>query len=225
MTATDRTWVGEARYVFELPLRLAHWTIFFSVMVLSATGYWIGSGNLPAGSDGPFQMGWIRYVHTATGWVFASAILLRIYLFFRGNEYARWTDFIPYRKEHLRDLKEIFFFYTFARVDYPEKGYGHNRLAALTYLVVYLLLLAMAVSGLALHGMAFSFGWQSWLAWPLAIVPAPRLRLFHHMGMWLIWGFVVHHVTSAVLADRERRGGLLGGIFSGYKFIPTRVKR
>jgi Ni/Fe-hydrogenase 1 B-type cytochrome subunit len=95
----------------------------------------------------------------------------------------------------------------------------------MTYLVVYLLLLFMAVSGLALHGMAFSAGWQSFFTWPLVFVSAPTLRLMHHMGMWLLWGFVAHHVASAVLVDRETRGGLIGGIFSGYKLVPKRAKQ
>jgi len=225
MSAIAREWVSETRYVFQLSLRLVHWTVFFAVAILSVTGYWIGSGNMPAGPGGTFQMGWIRYVHTVSGWVLLAALLLRVYLFFFGNDYVRWTEFIPRRKEHWRDMKDVFLFYVFARARYPHADFGHNRLAALTYLVVYLLLLFMGVSGLALHGMAFAAGWQSWLTWPLVFVSAPTLRLMHHMGMWLLWGFVAHHVASAVLVDRETRGGLMGGIFSGYKLVPKRANQ
>jgi Ni/Fe-hydrogenase 1 B-type cytochrome subunit len=225
MSAKTREWVGESRYVFQLPLRLVHWTVFFAAIVLSLTGYWIGSGNLPAGAGGVFQMGWIRYVHTVAGWTLLAVLLLRVYLFFFGNEYARWPDFVPHRKEHVRDLKDVFLFYVFARSRYPHPDFGHNRLAALTYLVVYLLLLFLVVSGLALHGMAFPAGWQSLFTWPLVFVTAPTLRLMHHMGMWLLWGFVAHHVASAILADRELRGGLMSGIFSGYKFLPKRASK
>jgi Ni/Fe-hydrogenase 1 B-type cytochrome subunit len=213
MNALGKVWPGESRYVFQLPLRLVHWTVFFAAIVLSVTGYWIGSANMPAGPGGVFQMGWTRYVHTIAGWVVLAALLLRIYLFFFGCEHARWADFVPHKKEHWRDLKDVFLFYIFARARYPHPGFGHNRLAALTYLVVYVLLLFMIVSGLALHGMAFPAGWQSSLTWPLALVSAPTLRLMHHMGMWLLWGFAVHHVASAVLADRETEGGLMSGIF------------
>lgn len=228
MSATPndiREWMGRSHYVFTLPLRLVHWTVFFAAIVLSLTGYWIGSGNLPAGPGGVFQMGWIRYVHTVAGWVLLAALLLRVYLFFFGNEYARWTDFVPHRKEHVRDLKDVLLFYVFARSRYPHPDFGHNRLASLTYLVVYLLLLFMVVSGLALHGLAFPLGWQSLFTWPLVFFTAPTLRLMHHMGMWLLWGFVTHHVASAILADRELRGGLMSGIFSGYKFLPKRASK
>lgn len=221
---TQVDWIGETRYVFRLTVRLIHWAIFFAVLTLSVTGYWIGSGNLPAGPGGVFQMGWIRYVHTVAGWVLLAALIARIIRFFDGNVYARWPAFIPHRREHFQELKDTFLYYTFIESRYPHKDFGHNRLAGLTYLVVYLLLLMMVVSGLALHGMAFSTGWQSLLTWPLAIFSSPTLRLMHHMGMWLIWGFVAHHVASAVLVDHEMRGGLMSGIFSGWKLVPKRIK-
>ena len=152
MNATE-AWVGESRYVYQLPLRLVHWIIFLDLIVLSISGYWIGSGDLPAGPGGEFQMGTIRYVHTLAGWVLFAA-LLRIYLFFFGNVYARWTDFIPHRREHWRDVKEVLLFYTFIRRGYPHAEYGHNRLASLTYLVVYLLILFMVVSGASRDGIS-----------------------------------------------------------------------
>jgi len=222
--ARDEVWIGESKYVFSATVRIEHWTIFLSVLVLSVTGYWIGSGNLPLGPNGVFQMGWIRYVHTVTGWVFVAAILARLYCAFFGTEYARWREFIPTKKSDFVAMKDVFLYYAFLRPHYPHLDYGHNRLAAITYVVVYLLLTFMVITGFALHGMAFSVGWQSWMRWPLVIVSAPTLRLAHHMGMWLIWGFAVHHVASAVLVDHESRGGLMGGIFSGYKIVPKRAK-
>lgn len=218
-------WRGESRYVFHLPLRIIHWTIFFAVIGLSMTGYWIGSGNLPAGPGGVFQMGWIRYLHTIFGWTLAAALLGRLYLFFFGSEYERWAHFVPHRKKDWHDMKEVFQYYTFLSRRYPHMEFGHNRLASATYLVVYFLLLLMVFSGLALHGIAFSFGWQSWLRWPFHFVTPPELRLFHHMGMYLIWGFVAHHVASAVLVDHEKRGGVLSGIFSGFNIVCMRHKR
>lgn len=221
---THAAWIGESRYVFSVAIRLIHWAIFFAVIVLSVTGLWIGSGNLPAGPGGVFQMGWLRYVHTVAGWIFFAALLARLYLMFGGNVYARWRAFVPHRREHFVELKDAFLYYTFLRREYPHMGFGHNRLAAATYLFVYLLLFTMVASGLALHGMAFPIGWQAWLTWPLAFVSPQTLRLMHHMGMWLIWGFAVHHVASAILVDHETRGGLMGGIFSGWKVVPKRIK-
>jgi len=222
--AREQVFLAESKYVFQLSLRVVHWAIFFAIVALSFTGYWIGSGDLPAGPGGTFQMGWIRYVHLVAGWVLLAALLLRLYLMFGGNPYASWREFVPTRREHWKMIKEIFQYYTFWRAEYPHRDFSHNRLAAATYLVVYALILFMVVSGLALHGMAFSSGWQSWLTWPLALFSAQTLRLLHHLGMWLIWGFATHHMASAILVDHELKGGLLGGIFSGWKSVPRQVK-
>lgn len=52
------------------------------------------------------------------------------------------------------------------------------------------------------------------------MVPLPVMRFAHHLIMWMIWGFMVHHVYSAMLVDRLEGSGLLSSIFSGFKFLP-----
>jgi Ni/Fe-hydrogenase 1 B-type cytochrome subunit len=39
------------------------------------------------------------------------------------------------------------------------------------------------------------------------------------MIMWLLLGFAVHHVYSAVLMDAEERTGILISILTGYKLV------
>src|SRR5512133_563417 len=80
-------------YVWELPVRVAHWTIVLTLIVLSFTGYYIHHPFL-AGSGGPghpgFTMGQMRFIHEAAGFVFIAAVLFRIYWAFAGNRYAQW---------------------------------------------------------------------------------------------------------------------------------------
>ena len=80
-------------YVWELPVRIVHWTIVLALIVLSVTGYYIHHPFL-AGGGAPghpgFTMGTIRFVHEATGFVFTAAVLFRIYWAFVGNRYAHW---------------------------------------------------------------------------------------------------------------------------------------
>jgi Ni/Fe-hydrogenase 1 B-type cytochrome subunit len=45
------------------------------------------------------------------------------------------------------------------------------------------------------------------------------LRQIHFLVMFALLAFLIHHVYSAVLIDIEERSGLVGGIFSGYKFF------
>jgi Ni/Fe-hydrogenase 1 B-type cytochrome subunit len=45
------------------------------------------------------------------------------------------------------------------------------------------------------------------------------MRLIHHLVMWVILAFMIHHVYSALLVDHWERNGLMSSIFSGYKFV------
>ncbi|MGB8445479.1 MAG: cytochrome b/b6 domain-containing protein, partial [Pseudolabrys sp.] len=52
----------EKVYVWELPVRLTHWLLFFSILVLSATGYYIGHPfiSVPGAATDHFVMGAVR---------------------------------------------------------------------------------------------------------------------------------------------------------------------
>ena len=44
-------------------------------------------------------------------------------------------------------------------------------------------------------------------------------RWIHHVVMWLLWGFVAHHVYSAILMSQIEGNATMESIFSGYKFV------
>ena len=58
-------------YVWETPVRITHWVIALSIVVLSATGFYIGRPFVtvsgPAGQS--FFMGWVKVVHGYTAYV------------------------------------------------------------------------------------------------------------------------------------------------------------
>ena len=88
----------ERVYIWELPVRLTHWLIFFSFFTLAATGYYIGHPFISV--TGPardhFVMGTVRVVHLYAAIVFALSVLVRIYWMFAGNVYARLTQLMPF---------------------------------------------------------------------------------------------------------------------------------
>ena len=85
---------------------------------------------------------------------------------------------------------------------------------------VFALFLLQIVSGLALYGQ-FSPGgvWDSAFGSLLVLFGNQGLRLAHHLVMWLLIGFAIHHVYSAWLMDIKEKSGTMGSIYSGYKFI------
>jgi hypothetical protein len=80
----------EKVYVWELPVRLTHWVVFFSILVL-VTGYYIGNPfiSVPGAATNHFVMGWARAVDMYASIIFVLAVLVRFYWLFAGNSYAR----------------------------------------------------------------------------------------------------------------------------------------
>lgn len=206
--------------VWELPVRVVHWVIFFSVIVLSVTGFYIGRPFLLTGSDPAFVMGWVRSIHLVTAWIMIAAVVARIIWAFTGNEWSRWDQFIPRSRERRSGGVESLKYYLFLRRD-PPGEIGHNPLAGLTYTVLYVMFLVQIITGLALHGLDEPGGVLSSLTgWVFSLGSIPAVRLTHHIIMWLTWGFVVHHVYSAVLVDSAERTGIISSIFTGRKVVP-----
>jgi Ni/Fe-hydrogenase 1 B-type cytochrome subunit len=209
-----------AIYVWELPVRLVHWTIVLSLVVLSATGYYIydpflqGSGS--PGHPG-FLMGWVRFIHETCGFVFTAAVLARIYWAFAGNRYAHWRVFLPITRTQRHDLLDMLRFYALRRRD-PPSANGHNPLAALAYLAVYGLFFLSIVSGFGLYAWESRIpAWRTLFGWTYGLLPIEQLRLVHFVLMFLFAAFTVHHVYSAVLVDLEEHNGELSSIVTGYK--------
>lgn len=210
----------ERVYVWQVPVRLTHWVTVLAILVLSGTGFYIGN---PIIGGSVYLMSWVRAIHRVTAYVLTASLALRLYWAFRGNRWASWRVFVPYlTREGRRGMGRTFLYYTFVRRQ-PPGDIGHNPLASTVYSLVFLLMLVEVLTGFALFSLAkggwwgVAFGWVFWLG------SAQGVRLVHHLVMWLLLGFTVHHVYSSILMDAEERNGLMGSIFSGYKFSGRRA--
>jgi Ni/Fe-hydrogenase 1 B-type cytochrome subunit len=206
------------KYVWEVPVRVCHWMNFLAIIVLSLTGIYIGAPKSLALNPTQFVMGWVRLVHFVAGYVFAISFVARLYWAFVGNRYASWREFFPFlNREGRANMKEMFRYYTFQerKVPHPE---GHNALAGATYLLVFVLYLVLILTGFALYveHAPQSLGHRL-LGWMFLLFSNQGMRLTHHVAMWLLIGFAIHHIYSAWLMDVEERGGVMSSIFGGYK--------
>jgi len=216
----------EQTYVWELPVRVTHWLIFFSILILSATGYYIGQPFIavpgPA-ANGHHVMETARAIHLYTAIVFSLAVLVRIYWMFAGNGYARLSEFIPLTRERLRNVGDTFLYFCFIRRDldtYP----GHDALAAGTYGLIFLIYLLLIATGLALYTVYAPV--NSPFQFFRFLIPVfgglPVARLIHVICMWVVLIFAVIHIYSVWMFSTFQRFGIADSIFSGYKFVPTR---
>jgi Ni/Fe-hydrogenase 1 B-type cytochrome subunit len=210
-------------YVWEAPVRITHWLIAGAIVVLSATGFYIGRPFVtvsgPAGEH--FLMGWVKVVHGYTAYVFIVAVLARVLWMFTGNRYARWDKFIPVHRSRRGGLWPTTKFYLFA-LRKPPGFVGHNPVAGTAYLAVFGLYFLAIGTGLVMRGAAggpgsllHGFASFEWLVGGLQYV-----RWIHHIVMWLLLGFTVHHVYSGILMSTVEANGTMESIFSGYKFVP-----
>jgi Ni/Fe-hydrogenase 1 B-type cytochrome subunit len=208
-----------AIYVWELPVRIIHWTIVVTLIVLSFTGYDLYHPFLSSGMPGRpgFVMAEVRFVHETTGFVFIAAILARTYWAFVGNRYAHWRALVPLTRPQWRDLGDMLNFYALRRRS-PPRANGHNPLAALAYLALYFLFALSILSGLGLFAWVSRIPiWRSLFGWTYTLLPIEQLRLLHFLLMFVFAAFMLFHVYCSILVDIEERNGELSSIFTGYK--------
>ncbi len=203
-------------YVWEWPVRMAHWVIAAAILVLSATGFAIAH---PPGRWAP--LGTVKAIHSYAAIALTLAFASRMLWMFLGNRWASWPQFIPVQRERRGGLAATFAWYLFMLRKPP--GYiGHNPLAGATYVVVFALELWMIATGFALYSASAPY-WSPMHAFRF-LAPVfgglQQARFLHHAGMWFLLGFMVHHVYSAVLMSQVEANATVESIFSGYKFVP-----
>jgi len=207
-------------YVWELPVRVTHWTTFLAIVVLSATGYYIHDPYFIVPPRAAFVMGTARFIHVTAGFVLLMSFLVRVYWFFAGNRCARLSSFIPTRRGQWRQMGQMFRYYSFLRWR-PVVRVCHNPLAGITYMGILILILISVFTGFVLFSATAQTGFlKAVFGWAGTAFGIQRIRLVHFLLMYVFIAFAIHHVYSAVLVSIEERNGLLESIVTGYKYIP-----
>jgi Ni,Fe-hydrogenase I cytochrome b subunit len=224
-------------------VRWFHWINVVSVLVLLGTGLVIYNGKtLGLSADAKILM---KELHVWAGYLFALNLAWRIVQGFRGSHFARWRAILPLGHGYLSELRA---YLGSLRSGEPRHYLGHNPLGRLMVLLLFILLLAQAISGLVLAGTDLYYpplgGWiAGWIA-PVCVDPASLLpgdksmvdatawaemRAFrkpfiitHVQVFFVLMGAVVLHVAGVVFAEVRERSGLISAMFSGYKTLPKR---
>ncbi len=213
-------------YVYELPVRLWHWSMALSIGVLTITGYTIGTPwhSLTGDPTYLFYFGYTRMAHFIAGYVLAIGLLGRILFAFVGNTYAREVFIIPFwKKAWWQDLWQDICWYLFLLKE-PVVHKGHNPLAQLGMFSFLLFLVFTCFTGLALY---YEQG-PVWYLQPFHVVVhmayalggnSIDLHSWHRLGMKLILAFVIVHVYMVIREEIMGRTTLLSTICSGYRQV------
>ncbi len=209
-------------YVWELPVRFYHWLNALCVAVLVVTGYLIGAPRTLSNVSEAYQsyaFGIVRFTHFVAAFAFFFNFMFRIYWGFVGNSYARWTNFLPVKKEQIAEMKEVL------QVDVLQtrlKGaisIGHNALAGFVYFLSFLAFLFQSLTGFALYSSMSKSFFPRLFAWILPVMGGDfAVRQWHHAFLWFFVLFSIVHVYLVFYHDYIEGRGTVSSMVGGWKF-------
>jgi Ni/Fe-hydrogenase 1 B-type cytochrome subunit len=213
-------------YVWQLPVRFYHWINAAAIVALVCTGYLIGSPPaLQSGSEASFGywFGTVRFVHFLAAFLFFFNFVYRIYWGFAGNKYARWENFIPYRKEQFQEVKDVLKVDIFQRSVGPFDSIGHNAMAGLTYFLSFIAFLFQCVTGFGMYAAMSTAALPSLFAWIVPLMGGDfAVRQWHHAMMWFFIIFSMVHVYLVFYHDYVEARGVTSSMVGGWKFVEKR---
>ena len=140
-------------YVWEWPVRLAHWLIVISLFFLSWTGLYIGRPFLISAGEARFEfvMGTAKTIHFYAAIVFTMAVLVRVIWMFTGNRFSRWNKFLPCRQAPAAGACSRRSSTTSSLCASPRASSATTRSPASPTRLVFLLYFTMIATGIALR--------------------------------------------------------------------------
>ncbi len=209
--------------VWDWPLRLLHWTNVFLILTLALLMLGnLGMEYLGVGEDTRDQ---VAKLHATVGYVLVCTFSLRLLWGFLGNKYSSWCDIIPYKKEQREAIVHNIKWYLSGFKGGAAKVVGHDPLASLFYIALFLVLISQATTGLLLAGTEFKM-------FPGTIVVgslgehasealAEALEEVHEFGFWFIVFFLCAHLGGLVVHEIKEKTGLFSSMIHGKKYLPA----
>ena len=215
-------------YVWQLPVRLYHWVNALVVLSLAVTGYIIGRPVAladAAEASYSYWFGTARFIHFVSAFLFFFNFLFRIYWGFVGNAFARWQNFLPFRRDQIREAMAVLKVDILQATATPLESVGHNPLAGFTYFLTFLAFLFQSVTGFGMYA-AMSDSWlPRMFAWIVPLMGGDfAVRQWHHMMMWFFILFTIVHVYLVFYHDYVEGRGVISSMAGGWKFVERRQK-
>lgn len=209
-------------YVWELPVRIFHWINALCIVLLCLTGYLIGAPTRMFYAAEAYQQYWfgtVRFLHFVAAFTFTFNLLFRFYWGFVGNEYCRWTRFLPLQRWQRKEIVEVLKADVLQTKLHGPISTGHNSLAATIYVGLFVACAVQIVTGFALYS-SMSLGLL-----PRAFTHVVAMfgsefpiRFLHHLLMWFFLLFIIVHVYLSFYHDYIEGRGTVSSIIGGWKF-------
>lgn len=207
-------------YLFSPFLRIFHWIMVLSIVVLFVTGLLITKPVTvmalePTATS--LSMDWVRNIHFIFAFLFCASFILRIYGFivnkgdrlfprvWEGHFYSETLDVALH----------------YGLLKYRHAPFLRNPLARMSYAGLYVMVLIEILTGFAMYYMTepsniggMLFGWVN-----VVLGNEMVTHWVHHIVAWLIIVFAIGHVYMVLRADLMEAEGEASSMFSGVKFL------
>jgi Ni/Fe-hydrogenase 1 B-type cytochrome subunit len=216
-------------YVWEFPVRVFHWINAASIFVLIATGLLIAYPFVllnRAEASAQYVFGTIRFLHFLTAYVFLINLGMRVYWAFVGNQYARWRNFLPEKKEQLDEIMHVIKVDILQIQAENKIAAGHNALANLIYLFFFIASMVQIATGFALYADGSSAWFPQLFTWITVLMDDQfTVRLWHHIVMWFFILFTMVHIYLTFYHDFVEGRGTVSSMVGGWKFLRNEETR
>lgn len=226
--------------VWDLPTRLFHWINFSCIVGLLIFGLLmlykkdLGITSMEAKIS-------LKTIHVIIGYVFVLNLLVRIGWGFIGNRHARWSAILPGRGflQSLRNYRASL------STGSPQQYLGHNPLGRVAIVVMFLLMVVMAVTGLIRAGTdiyypPFGSAVAEYVAAPgtdpASLIPynpegtdpakVEQLNAFkgpfgdiHIYTAFTLLFVIVVHIIAVIFTDSREGGSIISAMFTGTKVL------
>ena len=207
-------------YLFSPFLRIFHWIMVDSIIVLFVTGILIGKPLQILAlepSETVLMMYWVRNIHFLAAFVFCAAFVLRIYGFIINRGDRLFPRF--WEGHFYREVVDVALHYMLLKASH--KSYLRNPLARMSYVALYALVAIEIFTGFAMYKMTepasmggLLFGWVN-----VVLGGEFMTHVVHHYVAWFIILFAIGHLYMVTRAEFMEGESEVSSMFSGSKIL------
>ena len=207
-------------YLFSPFLRIFHWIMVASILILFVTGLLITKPVLVSATEPNYtmlSMDLIRDIHFLTAFVFCASFLLRIYGFIINKGDRLLPRF--WEGHYYSEMVEVALHYMLLKPHHSP--FLRNPLARTSYAGLYVMVAIEIITGFAMYLMANPtsffgklFGWTN-----ILVGSEMMAHYIHHYVAWLIIVFALGHFYMVLRAEFMEGESEVSSMFSGKKVL------
>ncbi|MBS0336952.1 MAG: cytochrome b/b6 domain-containing protein [Proteobacteria bacterium] len=185
--------------VWDLPVRLFHW------LLVALFGFMFFSGKAKGN--------WMEW-HMYSGYMILALVLFRVLWGFAGSTHARFSSFLAGPGACIAFMRKLL-----SRS--PAHVAGHNPLGGWMVLVMLLLLLAQAGTGLfsnddiSIEGPLYKF---------VSKEVSDQLTSFHYYNFYVLLALAAAHIAAVAFHVLVKKENLVGAMFTGVKMLDSQTE-